>query len=103
MPEFPLLTILIFLPLAAALIVAGIDRRRSDALYGVGLAGSLAALALATVVFVRFDPGQAALQVVERTAWIPSAGVSYHIGVDGISLPVVWLPALVMRLGRLSA
>jgi len=103
MPEFPLLTILIFLPLAVAIVVAAIDRQKPNALYGVGLAGSLAALALAAVVFVRFDPDQAALQFVERTAWIPSAGVSYHIGVDGISLPLVMLTAVIMPLALLSA
>src|SRR5256712_5272667 len=99
----PMLTILIFLPLAVAIGVACSDRRKTDALYGVGLAGTLAALALAAVVFVRFDPDQAALQFVERMAWIPSAGVSYHIGVDGISLPLVMLTAVIMPLALLSA
>src|SRR5439155_1363173 len=83
--------------------VGALDRQKPNALYGVGLAGSLAALALAAVVFVRLDPDQAALQFVERTAWIPSAGVSYHIGVDGISLPLVMLTAVIMPLALLSA
>src|SRR5436309_378720 len=103
MMGLPMMTILIFLPLAAAIVVAAIDRKKTGALYGVGLAGSLAALAMAAVVFVRVDPDQAALQFVERTAWIPSAGVSYHIGVDGISLPLVMLTAVIMPLALLSA
>src|SRR2546422_6472692 len=96
MPEFPLLTILIFLPLATASVVAALDRQKPNALYGVGLAGSLAALALAAVVFVRLDPDQAPLQFVERTAWIPPAGGGYHIGVDGDSLPLGMLTAVVI-------
>src|SRR5213594_854248 len=103
MMGLPMMTILIFLPLAAAIVVAAIDRKKTGALYGVGLAGSLAALALAAAVFVRFDPDQAALQFVERMAWIPSAGVSYLIGVDGISLPLVMLTAVIMPLALLSA
>src|SRR2546428_384023 len=99
----PMLTILIFLPLAVAIGVAAIDRRKTDALYGVGLAGTLAALALSAVVFFRFDPNQAALQFVQRTAWIPSAGVSYHVGVDGISLPLMMLTTVIMPLALLSA
>src|SRR2546428_10547236 len=103
MPEMPVLSILIFLPVAAAIVVVGIDRRKTDALYGVGLAGTLAALALSAVVFFRFDPNQAALQFVQRTAWIPSAGVSYHVGVDGISLPLMMLTTVIMPLALLSA
>jgi len=103
MPEFPILSVLIFLPLAVAIGVAAIDRRKTDALYGVGLAGTLAVLALSAVVFFRFDPNQAALQFVQRTAWIPSAGVSYYVGVDGISLPLMMLTTVIMPLALLSA
>ncbi|TMI72026.1 MAG: NADH-quinone oxidoreductase subunit M [Bacillati bacterium ANGP1] len=99
----PVLSILIFLPVAAAIVVVCIDRRKTDALYGVGLAGTLAVLALSAVVFFRFDPNQAALQFVQRTAWIPSAGVSYYVGVDGISLPLMMLTTVIMPLALLSA
>src|SRR3989454_11637084 len=101
MPEMPVLSILIFLPVAAAIVVVCIDRRKTDALYGVGLAGTLAVLGLSAVVVFRFDPNQAALQFVERTAWIPSAGASYYEGVDGISLPLLMLTTVIMPLALL--
>ncbi len=99
----PLLTILIFLPLAVAGIVALLDRRHTHALYGVGMAGMAGAFAVSAVLFARFDPASAALQFVERSAWIPSAGISYQVGIDGISLPLVMLTTVILPLALLSA
>ncbi len=101
--EPPILTLLIFLPLAAAGVVAALDRRRADALYAAGMIGMVGALAVSVAVFARFDPGSASLQFVERAAWIPEAGISYHVGVDGISLPLVMLTTIILPLALLSA
>ncbi len=103
MTSLPILSTLIFLPLAAAGVVAVLDRRRTDAMYGAGMIGMLAAFAVSAAVFARFDPPRASLQFVERAAWIPSAGVSYHVGVDGISLPLVLLTTVILPLALLSA
>ncbi|HEU5298959.1 MAG TPA: NADH-quinone oxidoreductase subunit M [bacterium] len=103
MRAFPLLSILIFLPLAGAVVVALLDRRREAAVRWTALAGALLALAAALVVFWRFAPGTAALQLEEHTLWIPAAGIGYHLGVDGISLPLVLLTAVIMPLALLSS
>ncbi len=103
MTSLPILSILIFLPLATAIVVAVLDRRRSDVLYGVGLAGMLVTFIVSASTFARFDPHTAALQFVERATWIPSAGISYHVGVDGISLPLVMLTTIILPLALLSA
>jgi NADH-quinone oxidoreductase subunit M len=101
--KFPYLTILIFLPLSGAVVVALLARRRGDAIRWTGLVASLAALAVAAVVFLRFASGTAAMQFEERAVWIPAAGISYHVGVDGISLPLVLLTAVIMPLALLSS
>ena len=101
MTGVPMLSGLIFLPIAAALIVLLIDRQRVAAMFSVGLAGMGAALAVACVLFARFDSASAALQFVERTPW--TGGVDYAIGVDGISLPLVMLTAVILPLALLSA
>ncbi|MDR7508636.1 MAG: NADH-quinone oxidoreductase subunit M [Armatimonadota bacterium] len=103
MTSLPLLSVAVSLPLATAAVVAVIDRRRSHALYGVGLAGMLLVAAVVGWVFARFDTSSPALQFVERAPWIPSAGMGYHLGVDGISLPLVVLTAVMMPLALLSA
>ncbi len=103
MTAFPWLTVLIFLPVAAAVAVALTDRRQETVIRWVGFLSSTAVFATAAVVFARFQPGTAALQFEERAAWIPAAGIGYHLGVDGISLPLVLLTAVIMPLAMLSS
>jgi NADH-quinone oxidoreductase subunit M len=52
---------------------------------------------------VGFDRGRPGMQFVEQRAWIPGAGISYHLGVDGISLLLVLLTTLLTPLCLLSA
>lgn len=103
MTSFPLLTVLIFLPLAGAVVVALIDRRHERAIQWTGLIATMLVFAATLVVFVRFDPNTPVLQFVERARWIPAVGIGYHVGIDGISLPLVLLTAVVMPLALLSS
>jgi NADH-quinone oxidoreductase subunit M len=89
-PLAQLVSLLILLPLAGALVVA-LLRREAVLLHKlVGIAVSIATFALSTrLVSVFRDTAQ--IQFEERYAWIPSWGISYHVGVDGLSL---WLVIL---------
>lgn len=89
--DYPILSQLIFLPLAGALLLGlspfgNIARARWTAL-GVSLANFLVSLTLLS----GFDTGSAEMQYVERMAWIPDIGVTYLLGIDGISLLMVLL------------
>lgn len=97
------LSLLIFLPAAGAVLAALLSRRRAAPIRWAGLLASLAALAVAVVVFARFPTGTAAVQFEERAGWIPAAGISYHLGIDGISLPLVMLTVVIMPLALLSS
>jgi len=101
--RLPLLSILIFLPLLGAAVVAGLDRRRDQVIRWAGLVAALLALAVAGLIAVRFAAGTAAMQFEERATWVPSSGIGYHLGVDGIALPLVLLTALMLPLGLLSS
>src|SRR3990172_4038260 len=101
--SLPLLSTLIFLPLAGAAVVAALDRRREGTIRWTALCAALLALAVAVLIAVRFAAGTAAMQFEERRAWVPSAGIGYHLGVDGIALPLVLLTALMLPLGLLSS
>jgi NADH-quinone oxidoreductase subunit M len=84
----------LWMPLIAAALLALVPARSVRAVQGVALAGTAATLALALVVLISFDAAQPGLQFAERLPWVPEIGVTYSIGVDGLSLPMVLLTAL---------
>jgi NADH-quinone oxidoreductase subunit M len=101
-PFAQLLTLLILLPVAGALVVA-LTRRESVSLHKlVGLAVSLATFALSTRLVSLFSD-IAAYQFEERYAWIPAWGISYHVGVDGLSLWLVILTTFLTPLCLLGS
>ena len=92
-----LLSLLILLPVAGALLVA-LTRRGSESLQKtIGLAVSGAAFALSLLLVTGFQD-VAGPQFAEQRPWIPAWGISYHVGVDGVSLPLVMMVAILMPL-----
>ena len=71
---------------------------REDAVRPIALALSVAVFVLATLVALTFQPGAPGYQFVDAASWVPQIGVQYKVGVDGISLPMVWLTALLTML-----
>src|ERR1700704_4100001 len=88
-----LLSILIWLPIAAGLAVVLLGDRNIVAGRWLALLASLATLALSVLLWGSFDTGTAALQLVEKLPWIPRFDAWYALGVDGISLPLIVLTA----------
>jgi NADH-quinone oxidoreductase subunit M len=91
---FPLLSIVVFLAFAGALLTLALRHNRT-AIKVWALAVTLSDLALACLLWGFFDYGRAGLQFADRIAWIESLGIGYSVGVDGISL---WLVLLVAAL-----
>jgi NADH-quinone oxidoreductase subunit M len=102
-PALPhLVSLLIALPLAGALVVA-LTRREAETLAKlVGLGVSLAAF-VASIGLVTGFRDVAGYQFEERLAWIPSFGISYHVGVDGLSLWLVILTTFLTPLCLLGS
>ncbi|MBE0417712.1 MAG: NADH-quinone oxidoreductase subunit M [Coriobacteriia bacterium] len=96
----PLLTIIVFLPLLGAAITALLPKERADLPRLVSLVVSLVDLALVAWLVLRFDVA-GGLQFVERANWIPEAGIQYFLGIDGISLPLLFLSALLLPISIL--
>ncbi len=97
MTDFPLLSVLTFLPLAGALIV--LLMRGTPEVVGrnaklMALYTSMFVLAFGVYAFLKFDPASADFQMVENNSWLKSLGFRYHIGVDGISLFFVLLSVI---------
>jgi NADH-quinone oxidoreductase subunit M len=93
-----LLTAALFAPLAGALLVAAVPAARANLARWVALLASLVALALAVALAVRFRAGEAGFQLGAAADWVPSFGVRYRVGVDGVSLPLVLLTAVLTPL-----
>ncbi|MBI2764980.1 MAG: NADH-quinone oxidoreductase subunit M [Chloroflexi bacterium] len=87
------LTILTFLPTAAAAVIMVLPERLEQRARWVALAGSLATLVLSIVLFFQFDHGASGFQFTERRKWVDigSFNLQYGLGVDGLSLPLVVL------------
>ncbi|MFP3913423.1 MAG: NuoM family protein [Actinomycetota bacterium] len=90
-----MLTWLVLLPALAAVAVMLVPRRRSEVILPLGTALSVLPLMLAGYLFVVFEP-VAGYQFVEQASWYEPWGVSWYLGVDGISLPLVVLTAVLV-------
>ena len=99
----PLLTLLVLVPLAGVAVIAMIGREREALIHRVALAVSLVVFALTLLLWARFDASSADFQFVERYAWIPSFGIEYFVGVDGISLFLLVLTGFLTPLALLSS
>jgi len=91
-----LLSWMIFLPIVVSMLlfVAPLPMRLVKL---ASIAASLSVAAMALALYASFEP-VGTMQFVEHTPWIASYGISYHVGIDGISLPLVMMTALLMPL-----
>lgn len=106
MSQIPLLSLITFLPLVGALFILTV--RGDDAVANrnarqVALWTSTITFLLSLGLWFGFENGTAAFQFVEKAEWMPSLGISYHMGVDGISVLFVLLTTLLTPLCVLAS
>ncbi len=103
--SFPYLTVLVLLPAIGAGVVAAVPRRASMPWLheAVGVAVSVATFGIAVAVAVAFQSGFAGFQLVSDHVWATQLGIRWSVGVDGISLFLVLLTALLFPLTMLGA
>ena len=98
MMSWPILSVTTFLPLAGALFIM-LMRGEGDAesrnARWIALWTTLITFAISLILVWRFDPGSPEFQFVEKRPWLGGA-ITYHMGVDGISLPFVILTTALM-------
>ncbi len=92
--NFNALSLIVFLPLAGALLLAILRRISPKAIKYISLMFTVAVLALSVLVFIGYDRTAGGIQFEEIYSWIPALSANYHLGVDGISLPMVVLTSL---------
>ncbi len=122
---FPVLSLLIFIPIVAAVIILFLPRDSKDLIRGIAIAAALAVLGLGLFVYGAYNQnvgnitaaqdtiidadGESVattmyaetLQFEEYVMWVPQLGIAYHLGVDGLSVPMVLLTSMVTVTGVL--
>ncbi|MEO6029212.1 MAG: NADH-quinone oxidoreductase subunit M [Candidatus Binatia bacterium] len=97
------LTLMTFLPLLGAAIVLALPSQHHALIKQVTLVATLPTLLLGVWLFVAFDRGVTDFQFVDKVPWIASYNIQYFVGVDGISITMVLLTALLCPLCVLAS
>jgi NADH-quinone oxidoreductase subunit M len=92
------LTLIFLLPLLAALVLALIPRNFRFVIRGLALLAALVSMLIAVAAFCKFDsrPSASGFRYEERHVWAPGAGISYHVGADGLNLGLILMGAVVL-------
>ncbi|MDH5477310.1 MAG: Fe-S-binding domain-containing protein, partial [Nitrospinota bacterium] len=93
--DAPILSIIIFLPMAGVLLLLLIDRQNEGLIKGVTLAVTIVDLLVSLPLYFMFQNSHE-MQFVEKKAWIPTFNAYYSLGIDGISLFMILLTTLTM-------
>ncbi|WP_300955208.1 complex I subunit 4 family protein [Nocardioides oceani] len=91
-----MLSLIVFLPLAAALALAALPRLGDAAARWAWVGVAAVDLALVVVVWLQYEsPATGELALEEQAEWIPGVNSSYHLGVDGLSLPLIAMTGVI--------
>jgi NADH-quinone oxidoreductase subunit M len=98
-----ILTLITFSPALGVLAILMTGKEHKDALRTIACCATAIPLVLASILWVQFDTAEAGYQFVQKVSWIQSIGVEYFVGVDGLSVPLIWLTALLLFLAPFAA
>jgi NADH-quinone oxidoreductase subunit M len=96
--DWPILSLLVWLPTAAGVLLLLVGDRNASAGRWIALATTLVTFAVSVLLWRAFDPTTASMQFVEQQPWIGAFNAWYTLGVDGISMPLIVLTAFVTPL-----
>jgi NADH-quinone oxidoreductase subunit M len=98
---FPILSVIAFTPIVAGMLILLFPAERKNEVRVTALAAATFALLLSVWVYFHYDSNAAGYQFQETHSWLPALGIGYHVGVDGMSTPLVLLTGVVMFTGVL--
>ncbi|MGQ9908113.1 MAG: complex I subunit 4 family protein [Candidatus Flexifilum sp.] len=121
--SFPVLSLIVFIPIVAAVIILLLKEEQRDLVRGIAITAAAVVFGLSLFVYLNYNAAVGELNTVqtqileeagsatavfertlafeERVEWIPSLGIAYHLGVDGLSAPMVLLTGMVAVTGVL--
>src|SRR5512147_2513645 len=97
----PILSLIIFIPLVAGIIILVLPAGRRDLIRYTALVAAAIDLLLSAYLYANYNVGQGGYQFIEQMPWLPALGISYHVGVDGISMPLTLIAGVVVVCGIL--
>lgn len=93
--DWPLLSLVIWTPILGGVLVLAVGHRgQRDLVRWLSLAVAALTFLLSLPLYAHFDAASASMQFVERASWIGAVDIFYHLGIDGISLPLILLTTL---------
>lgn len=95
MSDFPILSVTLLLPIAGAVLITMLSPTQKSIIRSIAAVSTLGSLLLSLVVFFGYDQLQGGLQMTESIPWVRDLGISYALGVDGISIPLLLLTNLI--------
>ncbi|MEM1081508.1 MAG: NADH-quinone oxidoreductase subunit M [Pseudomonadota bacterium] len=90
----PLLSLLVWIPILSGVVLLFTPQSRAPLAKWLALISSLMGLLLALLLLAGFDSSSAAMQFEQRMPWIEAFSIYYHLGIDGLSLPLIVLTTL---------
>ncbi|MEW6623265.1 MAG: NADH-quinone oxidoreductase subunit M [Bacillota bacterium] len=97
--SFPILSIIMLAPVLGALVILMLPEKEEKIIKITAAVFSFISLVLSIVIFIMYDKSAGGIQFVEQIPWVDYLGISYKVGVDGLSLPMVLLTSLVIFTG----
>jgi len=91
MTDIPILSLLVWLPIAGGIALLLMDAMGNTACRQTALVVSIVTFVLSTLLYTHFDNATAVMQFQENVSWIAAFSANYHLGVDGISMPLIIL------------
>jgi len=99
--NFPVLTVIWLTPIVGAVLILLIPKERFTEIRMTALAVAFIAMALSLSAYFAYDTDVGGWQFEETAEWVPSLGISYHVGADGVNLPMLALTGVVIFTGVL--
>jgi NADH-quinone oxidoreductase subunit M len=99
--QFPILSVIVFTPIVAAILILLIPKERKTEIRMTALAAATFAMLLSFWVYFSYNIEWGGYQFIEKYPWLSILGISYHVGVDGMNAPLVLLTGIVMFTGVL--
>ena len=97
------LSIILFTPLAGALLLLVVNKRHEDAIRWIANLVAFIGFVVSIPLWFWYSPSNAEFQFVERATWIPSIGAEYFLGVDGLSVLLILLTTMMGSIAVLSS
>ena len=101
--NFPILSYMVFIPLLGMVVVLLLRKEQVQAIRFAAALFSFIPLILSFFLVANYNSSTSVMQFVEKFDWIPSLGVTYHLGADGLSVPMLFLTALLSFLSIIAS